>query len=59
MALLIIASETFGLVGVIAVVPAASIARDSFKYFYEQWSEERPLETIADTELQQTTSSEI
>jgi len=47
MALLILASETFGFIGVIAAVPVASIARDTFRYLYKLWSNETPLETIA------------
>ena len=39
MGLLIVASETFGVIGVVAAVPAASVAREVFKYFYRVWSE--------------------
>ncbi len=42
MALLIIASETFGVIGVVAAVPAASVAREVFKYFYGVWSDNPP-----------------
>ncbi len=42
MGLLIVASETFGVVGVVAAVPAASVAREVFKYFYGVWSDNPP-----------------
>ena len=42
MGLLIIASETFGVVGVVAAVPVASVAREVFKYFYGVWSDNPP-----------------
>lgn len=38
MALLIVGSETFGVIGVVAAVPVASVAREVFKYFYGIWS---------------------
>jgi len=50
MVLLIVASETFGVVGVLAAVPIASIARDTFRYLYQIWSDEPPtvpLEEVA------------
>lgn len=42
MGLLIVASETFGVIGVVAAVPAASVAREVFKYFYGVWSDNPP-----------------
>jgi len=51
MVLLIVASETFGVIGVIAAVPTASIARDVFRYFYQIWSDEPaavPLEELVE-----------
>ncbi len=39
MALLIVGSETFGVIGVVAAVPVASVAREVFKYFYGVWSD--------------------
>ena len=39
MGLLIVASETFGVIGVVAAVPVASVAREVFKYFYGVWSD--------------------
>ena len=39
MGLLIVASETFGVIGVVAAVPVASVAREVFKYFYGIWSD--------------------
>ena len=39
MAALMVASETFGVFGVIAAVPVAGVSRDVFKYFYSEWSE--------------------
>ncbi len=42
MGLLIVASETFGVIGVVAAVPAASVAREVFKYFYGIWSDNPP-----------------
>ena len=39
MALLIVGSETFGVIGVVAAVPVASVAREVFKYFYGIWSD--------------------
>ena len=39
MGLLIVASETFGVIGVVAAVPAASVAREVFKYFYGVWTD--------------------
>jgi predicted PurR-regulated permease PerM len=50
MVLLIVASETFGVIGVLAAVPLASIARDVFRYLYQIWSDEpatTPLEKVA------------
>lgn len=40
MALLIVGSETFGVIGVVAAVPVASVARQVFKYFYGIWSDD-------------------
>ncbi len=40
MALLIVGSETFGVIGVVAAVPVASVARQVFKYFYGVWSDD-------------------
>ena len=40
MVILVIASEVAGLWGVILAVPVAAVARDVFKYFYQEWSEE-------------------
>ena len=40
MVILVVASETFGIFGVIAAVPVAGIARDVFMYFYRGWSGE-------------------
>ena len=42
MGLLIVASETFGIIGVVAAVPAASVAREVFKYFYGVWTDNPP-----------------
>ena len=42
MGLLIVASETFGVIGVVAAVPVASVAREVFKYFYNVWSDNPP-----------------
>ena len=42
MGLLIVASETFGVIGVVAAVPVASVLREVFKYFYRVWSENPP-----------------
>ena len=42
MALLIVGSETFGVIGVVAAVPVASVAREVFKYFYGIWSDNPP-----------------
>ncbi len=42
MGLLIVASETFGVIGVVAAVPVASVAREVFKYFYNVWSDNLP-----------------
>ena len=39
MGLLIVASETFGVIGVVAAVPVASVAREVFRYFYGIWSD--------------------
>ena len=39
MALLIVGSETFGVIGAVAAVPVASVAREVFKYFYGVWSD--------------------
>ena len=39
MGLLIVASETFGVIGVVAAVPVASVAREVFRYFYRVWSD--------------------
>ena len=39
MALLIIASETFGIIGILAAVPVGSVARDVFWYLYRIWSD--------------------
>lgn len=39
MVLLIVASETFGVIGVLAAVPVASIARDVFRYLHEIWTD--------------------
>ena len=39
MALLIVGSETFGVIGVVAAVPVASVLREVFKYFYGLWSD--------------------
>ena len=39
MALLIVGSETFGVIGVVAAVPVASVAREVFRYFYGIWSD--------------------
>ena len=39
MGLLIVASETFGVIGVVAAVPVASVAREVFRYFYGVWSD--------------------
>lgn len=51
MALLIIASETFGIIGILAAVPVGSIARDVFWYLYRTWSDHEqpvPLERAAE-----------
>ena len=40
MLILVIASEAAGLFGVILAVPVAAVARDVFKYFYNEWSAE-------------------
>ena len=42
MGLLLVASETFGVIGVVAAVPVASVAREVFKYFYGVWSDNPP-----------------
>lgn len=42
MGLLIVASETFGVIGVVAAVPVASVLREVFKYFYGIWSDKPP-----------------
>ena len=42
MGLLIVASETFGVIGVVAAVPVASVLREVFKYFYGIWSDNPP-----------------
>ena len=42
MALLIVGSETFGVIGVVVAVPVASVAREVFKYFYGIWSDRSP-----------------
>ena len=42
MGLLLVASETFGVIGVVAAVPVASVAREVFKYFYNVWSDNPP-----------------
>ena len=42
MALLIVGSETFGVIGVVTAVPVASVAREVFKYFYGIWSDNPP-----------------
>ncbi len=42
MALLIVGSETFGVIGVVAAVPVASVTREVFKYFYGIWSDNPP-----------------
>lgn len=39
MALIIIASETFGIIGILAAVPVGSVARDIFWYLYRIWSD--------------------
>ena len=39
MALLIIGSETFGVIGAVAAVPVASVAREVFRYFHGTWSD--------------------
>ena len=39
MGLLIVASETFGVIGVVAAVPVASVLREVFKYLYGVWSD--------------------
>ncbi len=46
MALLIVASETFGIIGVIVAVPVASVARDVFRYLYGVWSDTPPPEPL-------------
>ena len=42
MALLIVGSETFGVIGVVAAVPVASVVREVFRYFYGVWSDNPP-----------------
>ena len=42
MVLLIVGSETFGVIGVVAAVPVASVAREVFRYFYGVWSDKPP-----------------
>lgn len=58
MVLLIVASETFGVVGVLAVVPIASIARDTFRYLYQIWSDE-PATVPLDEVVEQPTQSRL
>ena len=41
LAILVIASETAGLWGVIIGVPLTAAARDVFKYFYNDWTQQR------------------
>ena len=43
MVILVVASEAAGLWGVILAVPVAAVARDVFKYFYQEWTEASPL----------------
>lgn len=40
MILIVIGSEAAGLWGVIIAIPLAAVARDVFKYFYQEWSEQ-------------------
>ena len=48
MGLLIVASETFGVIGVVAAVPVASVLREVFKYFYGIWSDNPPTVHLED-----------
>jgi predicted PurR-regulated permease PerM len=38
MLVVVVASETAGLLGVVVAVPMAAVARDIFKYFYAEWT---------------------
>ena len=38
MLVVVVASETAGLLGVVVAVPLAAVARDIFKYFYAEWT---------------------
>lgn len=55
MVVLIVASETFGVFGVIAAVPVAGVSRDVFKYFYSEWSDGLQVEGSAEPEEKPTT----
>jgi predicted PurR-regulated permease PerM len=62
--ILVIASETAGLWGVIIGVPLTAAARDVFKYFYEEWTEQQiinaaPFSPIGDKPIETDESREI
>lgn len=42
MVILVVASEAAGLFGVLVAVPLAAVAKDVFKYFYDEWSRDGP-----------------
>ena len=48
MLVVVVASETAGLLGVVVAVPLAAVARDIFKYFYAEWTTPRAVENEAD-----------
>lgn len=56
MGLLIVASETFGVIGVVAAVPVASVLREVFKYFYGIWSDNPPTVHLEDAVEESDTS---
>ena len=52
MVILVVASEAAGLFGMVVAVPLAAVARDVFRYFYQEWSVGGQLEEVAETEVE-------
>lgn len=56
MATLVIASDIFGLWGVLIGVPVVAIARDVFTYFYQEWSDGSSVGSVANVTVESDTS---